>query len=155
MLTVRDLLESEGIFEEVGIRSPATPCPAWNYTLHSVKNAKYVIDFTGADAIMIARGAQGRPWIFREIKYFLETGKRLAPIQNDELSLLILEHIQAIHGFYGEQQGVRIARKHIKWYVKKTANRALISTLMQTDTAQQQLALLATFVSDLDNNRAA
>ena len=103
------------------------------------------MEFTGADAIMIARGAQGRPWIFREIQYYLETGKRLAPIQQDELMLRVLEHIQAIHTFYGEQQGVRIARKHIKWYLKNIAHPDFIKTLMQADTAKQQLTLLTAF----------
>ena len=116
-----------------------------NGDITSVLNAKYVMEFTGADAIMIARGAQGRPWIFREMKYFLETGKRLAPIQHNELMLLVLEHLETIHRFYGEQQGVRIARKHIKWYLKDIANPALIKTLMQADTATQQLALMTAF----------
>ncbi|WP_413672567.1 tRNA dihydrouridine synthase DusB [Massilia cellulosiltytica] len=80
--------------------------------------AKFVLDYTGADAIMIGRAAQGRPWICREIDYFLRTGEYLPPPLVDEVRELMHEHLPAHYAFYGEYLGVRTARKHIGWYVE-------------------------------------
>jgi tRNA-dihydrouridine synthase B len=80
--------------------------------------AKFVLDYTGADAVMIGRAAQGRPWICREIDYFLRTGVYLPPPPVDEVRELMNEHLPAHYAFYGEYLGVRTARKHIGWYVE-------------------------------------
>jgi tRNA-dihydrouridine synthase B len=80
--------------------------------------AKFVLDYTGADAVMIGRAAQGRPWICREIDYFLRTGDYLPPPRVDEVRELMNEHLPAHYAFYGEYLGVRTARKHIGWYVE-------------------------------------
>jgi len=80
--------------------------------------AKSVLDYTGADAVMIGRAAQGRPWICREIDYFLRTGAYLPPPPVDEVRELMNEHLPAHYAFYGEYLGVRTARKHIGWYVE-------------------------------------
>jgi tRNA-dihydrouridine synthase B len=80
--------------------------------------AKFVLEYTGADAVMIGRAAQGRPWICREIDYFLRTGDYLPPPQVDEVRELMNEHLPAHYAFYGEYLGVRTARKHIGWYVE-------------------------------------
>ncbi|MFS2016621.1 tRNA dihydrouridine synthase DusB [Massilia sp. CT11-108] len=80
--------------------------------------AKFVLDYTGADAVMIGRAAQGRPWICREIDYFLRTGAYLPPPLVDEVRELMHEHLPAHYAFYGEYLGVRTARKHIGWYVE-------------------------------------
>jgi tRNA-dihydrouridine synthase B len=80
--------------------------------------AKFVLDYTGADAVMIGRAAQGRPWICREIDYFLRTGDYLPPPLVDEVRELMNEHLPAHYAFYGEYLGVRTARKHIGWYVE-------------------------------------
>ena len=80
--------------------------------------AKFVLDYTGADAVMIGRAAQGRPWICREIDYFLRTGEYLPPPRVDEVRELMNEHLPAHYAFYGEYLGVRTARKHIGWYVE-------------------------------------
>jgi tRNA-dihydrouridine synthase B len=93
------------------------------------QQAKQVLDFTGADAIMLGRAAQGYPWIFREIEHFLSSGQTLAKPSDHEFEETIIEHINAIHHFYGDFLGVRIARKHIGWYFKKTENSHLISSL--------------------------
>ena len=84
-----------------------------NGDIDSPEKAKMVFDYTGADAVMIGRAAQGRPWIFREIRHYLATGTHLAPITTNEIASLLLEHMQALYNFYGEEHGVRIARKHI------------------------------------------
>jgi tRNA-dihydrouridine synthase B len=88
-----------------------------NGDIDSPEKAKQVLAYTGADAVMIGRAAQGRPWIFREIDYFLKTGQQLAPPTWLEMRDLLLEHLADHYQFYGELPGVRTARKHIGWYV--------------------------------------
>jgi tRNA-dihydrouridine synthase B len=90
-----------------------------NGDITSVEKAKFVLDYTGADAIMIGRGAQGAPWIFNEINHYLKTGEQLAPLKRMELCAILLGHVQALHKFYGEVMGPRIARKHVGWYLKE------------------------------------
>lgn len=89
-----------------------------NGDITSADKAKYVLDYTGADAIMIGRGAQGRPWIFREINHFLETGQQLEAPSFEEVRLIVIEHVKELHKFYGEFMGVRFARKHTSWYTQ-------------------------------------
>lgn len=91
-----------------------------NGDITSPEKAKYVFDATGADAVMIGRAAQGRPWIFREINHFLEHGEHLPAPTNDEIKGILLGHIHQLHEFYGELQGVRIARKHVGWYMQSS-----------------------------------
>ena len=88
-----------------------------NGDIDSPAKARHVLDYTGADAVMIGRAAQGRPWIFREIDHFLRTGETLAPPTHGEMRELLLEHLDDHYRFYGEHTGVRTARKHIDWYV--------------------------------------
>ena len=90
-----------------------------NGDITSVEKAKFVLDYTGADAIMIGRGAQGAPWIFNEINHYLTTGEQLAPLAKTEVVRILLQHVQALHVFYGEVMGPRIARKHVGWYLKE------------------------------------
>ena len=89
-----------------------------NGDIDSPEKARHVFARTGADAIMIGRAAQGRPWIFREIAHFLATGTHLAPPLVAEVQRLLLEHLQDHYALYGEFTGVRSARKHIAWYVR-------------------------------------
>ena len=89
-----------------------------NGDIASPEKARDVLAYTGADAIMIGRAAQGRPWIFREIGHFLATGEHLAPPLVAEVRRLLLEHLQDHYRLYGEGTGVRSARKHIAWYVR-------------------------------------
>ncbi|GAA5784253.1 tRNA-dihydrouridine synthase B [Chitiniphilus shinanonensis] len=89
-----------------------------NGDIATPEQAKAVLDATGADAIMIGRAAQGRPWLFREIAHYLETGEHLPPPRVSEISAVLQEHLDALYGFYGEYSGCRIARKHIAWYTK-------------------------------------
>ena len=87
-----------------------------NGDIDSPQKAKEVLEYTGADAIMVGRAAQGRPWIFREIGYYLQTGKALPPPQVEEIRTVLLGHLDELYQFYGEYSGCRIARKHIAWY---------------------------------------
>ena len=89
-----------------------------NGDIDSPEKAKYVLDFTGADAIMIGRAAQGRPWIFREIAHYLATGELLAAPSIAEVQKVLLGHLAELYEFYGEYSGCRISRKHIAWYTK-------------------------------------
>lgn len=89
-----------------------------NGDITSPEKAREVFAHTGADAIMIGRAAQGRPWIFREIGHYLATGEHLAPPLVAEVRRLLLDHLQDHYGLYGEASGVRSARKHIAWYVR-------------------------------------
>jgi tRNA-dihydrouridine synthase B len=89
-----------------------------NGDITTPEKARYVLDKTGADAVMIGRAAQGRPWIFREIDHFLRTGQHLPSPLVAEVRKLMDEHLQAHYAFYGEFLGVRTARKHIGWYVR-------------------------------------
>jgi tRNA-dihydrouridine synthase B len=82
------------------------------------EQARRVLARTGADAVMIGRAAQGRPWIFREINHFLATGRHLAPPAPAEVHRILREHLFELHDFYGEECGVRVARKHLGWYLR-------------------------------------
>ncbi|MBC7780160.1 MAG: tRNA dihydrouridine synthase DusB [Proteobacteria bacterium] len=88
-----------------------------NGDITDARSARAVLDATGADALMIGRGAFGRPWVFREVAHFLATGTTLPPPDVREWSAIVSAHLADIHSFYGEATGVRIARKHIGWYV--------------------------------------
>ncbi|CAH9056391.1 tRNA-dihydrouridine synthase B [Pseudoalteromonas sp. CIP111854] len=98
-------------------RSVTIPVVA-NGDITSAQKAKQVLDYTGADAIMIGRAAQGRPWIFREIDHFLQTGKQLPTPEISEVRSILMEHLTNLHQFYGEPMGARIARKHVSWYLQ-------------------------------------
>ena len=89
-----------------------------NGDITTPEKAKFVLDYTGADAVMVGRAAQGRPWIFREIDHFLQTGTHLPAPYIAEVRALMDEHLRAHYGFYGDYLGVRTARKHIGWYVR-------------------------------------
>lgn len=89
-----------------------------NGDIDTPEKAAYVLKQTGADAVMIGRAAQGRPWIFREIDHFLRTGQHVPPPTIEEVRALMSRHLHAHYAFYGDYLGVRTARKHIGWYVK-------------------------------------
>lgn len=115
-----------------------------NGDIASPQKARAVLDYTAADAVMIGRAAQGKPWLFREMNHYLATGEELPAASTDEISRLLLRHVAELHDFYGELTGVRIARKHIGWYCKTRIGgerfRQYINGLEQ---AEQQLAAIA------------
>ena len=89
-----------------------------NGDIDSPEKAKQVLGETQVNALMIGRAAQGNPWIFREISHYLKTGNKHVPILRNEIEDILLSHIDQLHRFYGEQQGVKIARKHLGWYLQ-------------------------------------
>ncbi|HYC38743.1 MAG TPA: tRNA dihydrouridine synthase DusB [Usitatibacter sp.] len=121
-----------------------------NGDITSPEKAKFVLDYTGADAIMIGRAAQGRPWIFREIAHFLATGERLPPPAVEEIREVLVGHLHDLYAFYGYERGARVARKHIGWYTKGLRHSAVFRARMNTlDDAAQQLAAVAEFFDGL------
>lgn len=112
--------------------------------------AKQVLEYTGVDAIMIGRAAQGRPWIFREIEHFLATGEHLPPPEVREIHSVLLDHLNDLYNFYGEYSGVRIARKHISWYTKGLVGSAAFRHAMNRLTAiDEQIAATNIFFHEL------
>ena len=123
-----------------------------NGDIDSPEKAKYVLDYTGADAIMIGRAAQGRPWIFREIAHYLKTGEHLAAPDIAEVRTVLLGHLAELYQFYGEYSGCRIARKHIAWYTKglRSSNEFRQSMYKVENTADQAKVVEAYFDQLLD-----
>jgi tRNA-dihydrouridine synthase B len=117
-----------------------------NGDITTPEKAKFVLEYTGADAVMIGRAAQGRPWIFREIAHFLATGERLPPPEVTEIREVTLAHLHDLYAFYGYERGVRVARKHIGWYTKGLKNSAVFRARMNTlDDANLQVAAVTEF----------
>jgi tRNA-dihydrouridine synthase B len=121
-----------------------------NGDITTPEKAKFVLEYTGADAVMIGRAAQGRPWIFREIQHYLETGAHLPPPEVAEIQQVLKAHLADLYGFYGELTGVRIARKHISWYTKGLAGSCAFRHHMnRLATTTEQLAAIDMFFGEL------
>ncbi|NOU40693.1 MAG: tRNA dihydrouridine synthase DusB [Methylotenera sp.] len=121
-----------------------------NGDITTPEKAKFVLDYTGADAVMIGRAAQGRPWIFREIEHYLTTGTHLLPPTVDEIHTVMFEHLHDLYDFYGDLTGMRMARKHISWYTKGLAGSAQFRHSMNTlQTIELQLQAINDFFAEL------
>ena len=121
-----------------------------NGDIDSPEKAKFVLEYTGADAVMIGRAAQGRPWIFREIAHFLATGEKLPPPDVAEIREVLVAHLHDLYAFYGYERGTRVARKHISWYTKGLKHSAVFRARMNTlDDATSQLAAVEEFFDGL------
>ena len=121
-----------------------------NGDISSAEKARDVLAATGADAVMIGRAAQGRPWIFREISHFMATGERLAPPLVAEVKRLLLDHLLDHYALYGEFTGVRTARKHIGWYVKNLPDgEAFRSRMNLLEDCDAQLRAVGDFFDGL------
>ena len=126
-----------------------------NGDIDSPEKAKYVLDYTGADAVMIGRAAQGRPWIFREIAHYLETGEHLAAPEILEVKQVLMGHLAELYQFYGEYSGCRIARKHIAWYTKglRSSNEFRQNMYKVENTSDQAKVVESYFDQLLDQGR--
>lgn len=119
------------------------------------QQARRVLDVTGADAVMVGRGAQGRPWIFREIAHYLATGELLPEPEPAEVAAILLGHLQQLYAFYGEPSGVRIARKHLGWYAKdRPENAAFRQVVNRAESASEQLRLTRNYFAALADGLA-
>ena len=113
-----------------------------NGDVDTPEKARQVLRHTGCDGLLIGRAAQGRPWIFREIAHYLATGEHLPEPTIEEVRDVLLGHLESLHAFYGEEMGVRIARKHLGWYAKdRPANAAFRAVANATASAARQLEL--------------
>ena len=114
-----------------------------NGDITSPEKAKHVLDTTGADAVMIGRAAQGRPWIFREIEHYLNTGTHLPQPEVAEIHAVLMGHLHDLYAFYGDVTGVRVARKHISWYTRGlVGSSAFRHAMNQLDTVAEQRAVV-------------
>ncbi|WP_353193060.1 tRNA dihydrouridine synthase DusB, partial [Pandoraea pnomenusa] len=152
MLTVHgrtraDLYHGDAEYETIAAVKAAARIPVVaNGDIATAQKAKHVLEVTGADAIMIGRAAQGRPWLFRDIELFLTTGEIALPPRVDEIQQIMNEHLEDHYEFYGEYTGVRTARKHIAWYSRGLPGAATFRQRMNTlDTTQEQLAAVNEF----------
>jgi len=121
-----------------------------NGDIRNPEDARRVLELTGADGIMIGRAAQGRPWLFREISHYLETGERLAPPVPAEMGAVLVEHLEGLDSLYGAEHGARVARKHIGWTVRELpGGEALRSAANGMQTVGAQCAAVNDFFDRL------
>jgi tRNA-dihydrouridine synthase B len=156
MLTVHGRTREQGYggvaeYETIAAVKDAVRVPVVaNGAITTPEQVLHVLCSTGADAIMIGRAAQGRPWIFREVAHFLATGRHLAPPLVAEVRGLLLEHLQDHYALYGEHTGVRSARKHIAWYVRTLPGGAEFRSRMNAiEDGAQQLEAVGRFFDEL------
>jgi len=116
-----------------------------NGDITDARKAAYVMNYTGADGVLIGRAAQGRPWIFREIVHYLNTGEELPAPELAEVEAILVRHLQALYEFYGEYLGVRIARKHVSWYLQTMPGNGFRKQFNQLDCPTAQLAAVAEY----------
>jgi tRNA-dihydrouridine synthase B len=140
-------------YDTIAAIKQAISIPVWaNGDVDSPEKARQVLDHTGADGLLIGRAAQGRPWLFEEIRYFLDTGRRLPEKSPAEVGAILGEHLEALHAFYGEDRGVRIARKHLGWYVKAHPGREVfVQQVNRLDDAAAQIARTRAYFERLDD----
>jgi len=155
--TREDLYQGEAEYDSIRALRPLIGIPLIaNGDIDSAKKARAVMDFTGADAIMIGRAAQQRPWIFREIRHYLLTGEMLPEPGPETRRLWLTQHLQNLYAFYGEPRGLRIARKHIDWQLgREPAYRDFKTPIMTATTASEQLGLIHRLFERLDDTELA
>lgn len=125
----------------------STPLPVFaNGDIDSPEKACQVLVTTKASGIMVGRSAQGNPWLFEEMRHYLATGRKKAPPDRPEVARLVDHHLDALHRFYGAEQGIRIARKHVGWYAENLpGGKEFRSRFNQLENADQQRQLVADF----------
>ncbi len=114
-----------------------------NGDIDSPQRAKEILAYTGCDGIMIGRAAQGRPWIFDEVNFFLSSGELRADLAQEKVRDIMRAHLEDLYAFYGDATGVRVARKHLSWYFRQhPGQEALRNRLVQIETPLEQLSTL-------------
>ncbi|EQA08495.1 tRNA dihydrouridine synthase DusB [Glaesserella parasuis] len=145
------LFEGEAEYDSIKAVKQAVSIPIIaNGDITSAEKAKRVLDYTQADAVMIGRGSLGRPWLFSEIGKFFEKGDLVSTLPLNDKCQLMLQHIENLHQFYGEEKGYRIARKHVGWYVEQLKpNANFRRTFNALDSTKEQLKALEDFVKSI------
>jgi tRNA-dihydrouridine synthase B len=114
-----------------------------NGDIDSPMRAKEILSYTGCDGVMIGRAAQGRPWIFDEVNFFVETGNLREDLAQENVRDIMRAHLEDLYDFYGDETGVRVARKHLSWYFRQhPGQEALRDRLVRIETPREQLATL-------------
>ncbi|WP_339523171.1 tRNA dihydrouridine synthase DusB [Pseudomonas sp. EA_35y_Pfl2_R111] len=152
--TRADLYMGEAEYDTIAAIKQAVSIPVLaNGDIDSPQKAKAVLAATGADGLLIGRAAQGRPWIFREIEHYLRTGEQLPAPSLLEVERILLEHLAALHAFYGDVMGVRIARKHVSWYLATLPGaREFRAQFNRLDSTDAQCTNVREFFSERHNN---
>jgi tRNA-dihydrouridine synthase B len=142
--TRTDLYQGIAEHETVAAIKAAIKIPVFaNGDVDSPQRAKAVLQATGCDGIMIGRAAQGRPWIFDEVNFFLSTGESRASLALEKVRDIMRAHLEDLYAFYGDETGVRVARKHLSWYFRQHPGQdALRNRLVQIETPREQLSTL-------------
>ena len=153
--TRADLYEGDAEYDTIAAIKQAVSIPVMaNGDVDTPQKARIVLAQTGADALLIGRAAQGRPWIFREIAHYLATGETLPPPGPREVCAILIEHLEQLHAFYGEHQGVRFARKHLGWYAKdRPENAAFRAVANRAESAAEQIRLTREYFEALAEPR--
>jgi tRNA-dihydrouridine synthase B len=146
--TREDFFTGDAEYESVAAVKAAVRIPVIvNGDVDTPEKAADVLRITGCDAIMLGRPALGRPWIFREMAHYLATGVRLATPDAAEVQKILLGHLDALHAFYGEYLGVRIARKHLGWYCREQPGGAAFrAAVNRVESAAEQLKVTCDFL---------
>jgi tRNA-dihydrouridine synthase B len=141
--TRADLYNGDAEYDTIAAIKQAVQIPVFaNGDIDSPRKARQVLEYTKCDGLLIGRAAQGRPWIFREIAHYLCTGETLAAPTTDEVRDILCGHLEHLYAFYGEVQGVRIARKHLGWYAKdRSENAAFRALVNRAEGPYEQLRL--------------
>jgi tRNA-dihydrouridine synthase B len=119
-----------------------------NGDIDTLQKSLEVLQLSGADAVMIGRGAQGRPWFFRELNHYVNHGETISPLENNEVRDIMLDHLFDLYQFYGDSTGVRVARKHITWYCAGLRDaESYRSQVVRVDSASEQIRLTREYFS--------
>ncbi|MCH8499952.1 MAG: tRNA dihydrouridine synthase DusB [Marinobacter sp.] len=151
--TRADAYQGEAEYDTIAEVKSRISIPVFaNGDITTPEQARQVLQHTGADGLLIGRAAQGRPWIFREIDHYLRTGTHLPAPSLDEVEAILLEHVQDLHGFYGETMGVRIARKHVGWYLQAhDENRQFRKRFNAIETTAEQFDIIRHYFASIRN----
>jgi tRNA-dihydrouridine synthase B len=142
--TRADLYQGSAEHETVAAIKAAIKIPVFaNGDIDSPQRAREILALTKCDGIMIGRAAQGRPWIFDEVNFFLAEGESRAALALEKVRDIMRAHLEDLYAFYGDETGVRVARKHLSWYFRQHPGQdALRNRLVQIETPQEQLSTL-------------
>jgi len=145
--TRADAYQGQAEYETIAAVKAAIAIPVIaNGDIDTPEKAADVLKLTGADGLMIGRAAQGNPWIFKQIKHYLAENTHISPPENEEICQVLSDHLLNLYAFYGELAGVRIARKHIGWYIKNRQGAEVFRTQVnRVEDAEMQLELVTEF----------